>query len=226
MKMTTTQSEQGFAPWPVIVGGLISVALTVFAVVQVSGPTQPLAWMLVVAATAMGVRPARVPGSHVAVTPIHFFILIGLIEFGPWVALAAGAGGVTGAALMPSHPMRSIQYVVNQFAIAAATMAAALVIGPEWPAIALAAALFAIVNSTIVAAAITLSRKRSIGVVWWRAIRTDLWSRPLGFLLTAGILVWLDAFSLIVLSTVVSTAWAGWRILRRRRDLSTVDALD
>lgn len=226
MTMMTMQSEQRFAPWSVIVGGLISVALTVFAVVQVSGPTQPLAWMLVVAATAMGVRPLRVPGSHVAVTPIHFFVLIALIEFHPWVALAAGAGGVTGAALMPARPMRSIQYVVNQLAIAAATMASALVVGPDWPSIALAAALFALVNSTIVAAAIALNGKRSIVAVWWRAIRSDFWSRPLGFVVTAGILVWLDAFSLIVLSTVVSTAWAGWRILRRRREFSTVDALD
>lgn len=221
----------------VVVGGLLSVALTVFAVMQINGHERPLGWLLVVASTAMGVRPLRLARLDAVVTPIHFFVLVALIEFGPWLALAAAAGGVTGAALIPARPMRSIQYAVNLLAMAlstsAALVAAQLAAGPLPPSrelllrfVLVATLAFALINSLVVAAAIARSRRRSFLATWWLALRSDIWSHPVGVLLTVGVLVFLDAFSLILLSTVISTSWAAIRVLRRRRSDLAIGALD
>lgn len=223
--METQISGPRPVPWIVVCGVLATIALTVYSVMQVNGHERPLAWLLIVASTAMGVRPLRLPKLGAAVTPIHFFILVSLIEFGPLLALAAAAGGVTGAALMPERPMRGVQYVVNLGAMALSTGAALwvaqAVAGPIPPPkemllrfIAVATVAFALVNSAIVAFAISKANSLPFRATWWRALRSDAWSQPAGVLLTVGVLMYFDAFALIVLSAVVSTAWAGLRLLR------------
>ena len=199
---------------------VVVAAVAALALSPTAGLEDALADLLALQALALvtGLFVVGIPSLRVDVTTSHFFILVGLATLGPLGAILVGTAGVVGAALgKPARPS-PLRLVFNLGGIALASTAASWTfsltggqpgqplaesIGP----LLLANLVFLVVNSGLVATAITLDKQLPLATTFRNCFSLIFVPYLAGFTFAAAVLMVFDVSATWALALALPPCW-------------------